>query len=216
MMERQEQAGQGDKTYWKTFHLKGWACLIRGVMSSSQFRFGTQQYWSWTWCHIAYTNQIFSWVVPRFCRPSLFQSRRLFLAWTSRLGNGEVSKYLNRKFGEKIVSYESIMKQSRKEKGFLPQYLQEIARMSMNGAISRKNCFVTLEPFETILMLSRPKSCLRCGKNSRRNLGYKNGSPPAKLSFLIPASFSNFNPCFASSDVLTYELVSVWKQKPHS
>lgn len=44
--------------------------------------------------------------------------------------------------------------------------------------------------------------------------GYKNGSPPAKLIFRIPASFNNRIPFKASSKDTMCEVVAVWKQKP--
>lgn len=44
--------------------------------------------------------------------------------------------------------------------------------------------------------------------------GYKNGSPPAKLIFRIPASFNIRIPFKASSKDTMCEVVAVWKQKP--
>lgn len=44
--------------------------------------------------------------------------------------------------------------------------------------------------------------------------GYKNGSPPAKLIFRIPASFNNRIPFKASSKDTMCEVVAVWKQNP--
>lgn len=44
--------------------------------------------------------------------------------------------------------------------------------------------------------------------------GYKNGSPPAKLIFRIPASFNSRIPFKASSKDTMCEVVAVWKQNP--
>lgn len=44
--------------------------------------------------------------------------------------------------------------------------------------------------------------------------GYKNGSPPAKLIFRIPASFNIRIPFKASSKDTMCEVVAVWKQNP--
>lgn len=56
----------------------------------------------------------------------------------------------------------------------------------------------------------------RCWGYPPRNFGYRNGSPPAKLSFLIPELLSIARPRLASSNVARCEVLAVWKQKPHS
>lgn len=47
-----------------------------------------------------------------------------------------------------------------------------------------------------------------------KTFGYKNGSPPAKLIFRIPASFNIRIPFKASSKDTMCEVVAVWKQNP--
>lgn len=63
-----------------------------------------------------------------------------------------------------------------------------------------------------MLMLSHPRSTLQYLTSSPKNLGLVNGSPPAKLTFLIPASDSIRSPRFASSRGRIVELSEVWKQ----
>ena len=52
--------------------------------------------------------------------------------------------------------------------------------------------------------------------SSPRSLGYRNGSPPAKLILRIPASTRSLIPRLASSMGRMKEVFAVWKQNPHS
>jgi hypothetical protein len=49
----------------------------------------------------------------------------------------------------------------------------------------------------------------------RPRIGRK-GSPPLKLIFSIPQSFSSFSPRFAMSKSSINDVLAVWKQNPHS
>lgn len=84
------------------------------------------------------------------------------------------------------------------------------AMMSRYLPYSDSHSAVTLLPFVTTDTDSRDKTSLQYLARSPRSLETRNGSPPAKFSFFMPACLRSDKPLFASSELNTSDDLAVW------